>query len=84
MIGCPVAWKCFVACLFFELSQHPTCPQVMHMRRWTHVSPVFRQSSQPFEPGFTSWIWSRCVHGTVSFFFLLSLEKKVLPAGREW
>jgi acetyl-CoA C-acetyltransferase len=32
MIGCPVPWKCFVACLPGELSQQPTCPQVRHRR----------------------------------------------------
>ena len=52
-MGCLVAWKCFVACLFFELSQHPTCPQIRHMRRCTQVSPIFRHSSQPFALGFT-------------------------------
>lgn len=39
MIGCPVAWKCFNACWFFALSQHPTWPQVMHTRNAGHVSP---------------------------------------------
>ena len=33
MIGCPVAWWCFVACLLGESSQQPTSPQVMHSRR---------------------------------------------------
>ena len=65
MMGCSVAWKCFVACLFFESSQHPTWPHVMHMRRWTHVSPVSRHSLHPRVPGWTSLTRSRCVHGTV-------------------
>src|ERR1700757_2122280 len=47
MIGCCVARKCFVACLFFESSQQPTCPQVRQRRRCTHVSPAARHSSQP-------------------------------------
>src|SRR5689334_15480269 len=55
MIGWLVAWKCLVACLFLELSQQPTWPQVSHRRRWTQVSPIFRQSSQPFPLGVTSW-----------------------------
>src|SRR5437879_12536303 len=46
MIGCLVLWKCFVACLFFEESQHPTCPHSMHSRRCTQVSPIFTQSWQ--------------------------------------
>src|SRR6266567_5877735 len=62
MIGCLVVWKCLVACLFFESSQHPTCPQVRQRRRCTQVSPVFKQSSQPFALGVTCRIWSRWVH----------------------
>src|SRR5216683_7072664 len=61
-MGWPVPWKCRVACLFFEESQQPTCPQIRHSRRWTHVSPIFKQSSQPLALGVTCWIWSRCVH----------------------
>src|SRR3712207_7399180 len=41
------AWKCPVACLFFECSQQPTCPQISQRRRCTQVSPIFRQSSHP-------------------------------------
>jgi hypothetical protein len=33
--------------LFFDESQQRTPPHVMHVRRCTHVSPIFRQSSQP-------------------------------------
>src|SRR6185295_10976867 len=61
-MGCFWAWKCLVACLFFDESQQPTCPQVRHKRRWTQVSPIFRHSSQPFVFGDTSWIWSRWLH----------------------
>src|SRR5207245_6000551 len=46
-IGCRVPRKCFVACLLFESSQHPTWPHVRHSRRCTHVSPMARHSSQP-------------------------------------
>ena len=45
--GWRVAWKCLVACLFFELSQHPTCPHPRHRRRCTQVSPIARHSSHP-------------------------------------
>ncbi len=54
MIGCFVALKCFVACVFFDESQQPTCPQLRHMRSFTHGSPVLRHSSQPFVLGLTS------------------------------
>ena len=47
MIGWCVERKCFVACLFFESSQHPTWPQVRQRRRCTQVSPMARHSSQP-------------------------------------
>src|SRR5689334_20748550 len=64
-MGCRVAWKCFVACLFFDESQHPTCPHSRHIRRCTHRSPIWRHSSHPFVLGFTLWIWSRCVHAGI-------------------
>src|SRR5450756_3074616 len=66
MIGCPERLKCAVACLFFELSQQPTWPQVMHRRRWTHESPTRRQSSQPAAPAVTSRIWSRWLHPLIA------------------
>src|SRR6266516_5712718 len=62
MIGWFVAWKCLVACLFLEESQQPTCPHSRQRRKCTHVSPVFKQSSQPFALGVPRRIWSRCVH----------------------
>src|SRR4029450_2487829 len=62
MIGCPVSWKCFSACLFFELSQHPTCPHVAHMRRCTHVSPLALHSVHPVSAGATFFSWLRCLH----------------------
>src|SRR5471030_131273 len=57
--GCFTAWKCLVACLFLEESQHPTYPHVRQSRRWTQVSPVLRQSSQPFLFVCLILIWSR-------------------------
>src|SRR6266566_5940924 len=62
MIGWLVAWKCLVACLFFESSQQPTCPHSRQRRRWTQVSPILKQSSQPLALGVTCRMWSRCVH----------------------
>src|SRR6266568_3100161 len=41
MSGWLVAWKCLVACLFFEESQQPTCPHVRQRRRCTQLSPIF-------------------------------------------
>src|SRR4030081_768910 len=65
MMGWPVARKCFVACLFFDESQHPTWPQTSHSRRCTQVSPIFRHSSHPFECGRGFRISSRCVQTCV-------------------
>ena len=39
-------WKCLVACVFLDESQHPTCPQIRHIRKWTQVSPILTHSSQ--------------------------------------
>src|SRR5882724_11541222 len=61
MMGCFVAWKCLVACLFFELSQQPTWPHYLQSRRCTQVSPIFRHSSQPWTFALTLRIWSVCV-----------------------
>src|SRR2546421_4114533 len=74
-MGWPVAWKCRVACLFFEESQQPTCPQIRHSRRCTQVSPIFRQSSQPFALGVTSRIWSRCVQVCINVPLSLSIVR---------
>src|SRR5580704_611870 len=62
MIGCCVAWKCLVACLFGESSQQPTCPHVRQMRKCTHGLPVFRHSSQPRALGCTFLMVSRWEH----------------------
>src|SRR5262249_31714158 len=74
MIGCLVAWKCLVACLFFDESQQPTWPHERHMRRCTHESPVLRHSSQPRVCGLTSWIWSWCVQVFIDWFLLRRSE----------
>src|SRR5258708_8996039 len=58
MTGWPLAWKCFVACLFLDESQQPTCPHVRQSRRCTQRSPVARHSSQPSELGVTGRICS--------------------------
>jgi hypothetical protein len=65
-MGWWVLRKCFVACLFLEESQQPTCPQVRQRRRWTHSSPVFRQSSQPRALGVTSRISLKCVQVAIA------------------
>src|SRR6266851_7068667 len=62
MTGWLEAWKCFVACLFFEESQQPTCPHSRHIRRCTHESPVFTQSSQASLLVPVNLIWLRCWH----------------------
>src|SRR5260370_21913388 len=53
MTGCPVAWKCFVACLLGESSQQPTWPQLRQIRRCSHSLPLLRHSSQPSALGVT-------------------------------
>src|ERR1700722_3703552 len=53
MTGCPVAWKCLVACLLGESSQQPTWPQLRQIRRCSHSLPLFRHSSQPSALGVT-------------------------------
>src|SRR5438270_8151113 len=59
-MGWPVAWKCFVACLFLEESQQPTWPHVRQSRRCTQSSPIARHSSQPSVLGETGRICFRC------------------------
>src|SRR3954451_7151326 len=47
MIGWPL-WRWWaVAWRFGEESQQPMCPQLAHIRRWTQLPPIRRQSSQP-------------------------------------
>src|SRR5207302_3468176 len=68
MIGCFAARKCLVACLFLDSSQQPTCPQVRHRRRCTHVSPILRHSSQPLLRGrlvLTRSRWLHCISADV-------------------
>src|SRR4029450_8417190 len=64
MIGCPVAWKCLVACRLGELSQQPTRPHSTHSRSSTHVPPLARQSWQPGWLTLEIRIWSRWVHSS--------------------
>src|SRR5258708_14317684 len=80
MIGWSVAWKCFVACLLLLESQQPTCPQMRQIRRCTHVSPVFRQSSQPCALGVTSLIWSRCVQAIAIVLLLRQSTDRSYPS----
>lgn len=44
---------CLLACLFLESSQHLTCPQVRHSRRWIQVSPIARHFWHPSPLGMT-------------------------------
>ena len=66
MIGCPVAWKCLVACRLGELSQQPTQatapPRTAAAR--TQVPPVARQSWQPGWFALSMRIWSRWVQSS--------------------
>src|SRR6266508_3049699 len=61
-MGCPSVCACRRACRFGEESQQPTCPQVRHSRRCTHLDPERRHSSQPSGVrGTTGWTsLSRC------------------------
>src|SRR5215472_5468925 len=77
MIGCPVAWKCFVACRLGELSQQPTCPQVRQSRRCTQGDPILRHSSHPRALGVTARMPSRCVQ--VSAIFLIPVGTPASP-----
>src|SRR5262245_57026642 len=45
MTGCPVSWKCRVACLPTDESQQPTWPQIRHSRSSTQRVPSRRHSS---------------------------------------
>jgi hypothetical protein len=47
MIGCADSCACALACRFGDESQQRMVPQVMHMRRCSQPSPVFKHSSQP-------------------------------------
>jgi hypothetical protein len=59
MIACLDLRKCLRAWRFFESSQHPTCPHVLHKRRCTQVSPIARHSWQPFPLGLTAFTMLR-------------------------
>src|SRR6202007_2131056 len=84
MIGCWVAWKCFVACLFFEESQQPTWPHVRQRRRCTQSSPNARHSSQPSVLGETGRICLRCgqVFRAMAVLLLVEVTSRSRPNGR--
>src|SRR5687768_10883206 len=63
MMGWPVALKCPVACLFFELSQQPTLPQAMHIRRCTQSSPLAWHLAHTLVAGSTTLISPSCAQG---------------------
>src|ERR1700754_2644077 len=75
MMGCPVAWKCLVACLLGESSQQPTWPQLRQMRRCSHTLPLCRHSSQPSALGVTSRMPAMWVQPFAIFF--LQLERRL-------
>src|SRR5215471_9630156 len=77
-MGCLVEWKCLVACLFFDESQHPTWPHVIHSRKCTQRSPLFRHSSQPAECGVTTRISFVCVHPSIM------LTSAKMPQKERW
>src|SRR5947209_3448053 len=62
MMWCFEACACFEACRFGDSSQQPTCPQVMHSRRWFHQAPSLMQSSQPSALGVTGSASLKCSH----------------------
>src|SRR5258708_40219487 len=74
MTGWPLAWKCFVACLFLEESQQPTWPHVRQSRRCTQRSPAARHSSQPLELGVTGRICATCGQALRGMAVLLPAE----------
>src|SRR4051812_21668853 len=62
MTGCDVAFACFVACRFGELSQQWVPPHSWHVRRCTHWPPIFTHSSHTcFFACFTALTLSMCV-----------------------
>src|SRR5438067_678694 len=85
MTGWPLAWKCFVACLFLEESQQPTWPQVKQRRRCTHRSPVARHSSQPSELGVTGRICLTCgqVGWAIAVLLLAEVVARFRAAGKD-
>src|SRR5580658_10564283 len=60
--GYPIRWKCFLACLFLDESQQPTCPQERHIRKWSQLSPTLMQSSQTCSSVLVILISVKCVH----------------------
>src|SRR5262249_2753810 len=84
MTGWPVAWKCFVACLFLDESQQPMWPHVRQSRRCTHRSPVARHCSQPCDWGVTGRICSTCgqVCGVIAVLLLVEAVSRFCACGR--
>lgn len=76
MTGCFVSLKCFVACKPGDESQHPTWPHTRHMRRATHLEPVFSHSSHPLVLGSTSFAVAKCSQLAISF----SIDCSVIKA----
>ena len=66
-IGWLVGGSASVACLLGELSQQPTWPHVMQIRRCTQAAPIRRQSSQPWALGCTPRFRSRGRRPPVAF-----------------
>ena len=65
-MGCPVARKWAVACLFGLRSQQPERPQVRHWRRWIHVSPFSTHEAQTSIGGSTRRSASKCSQNGVT------------------
>src|ERR1700738_4844579 len=81
MMGCPVAWKCRVACLLGEPSQQPTWPQLRQIRKCSHTLPIFRHSSQPSALGVTSRMPAMCTQPfATAGSYLLGVEEHDIGA----
>src|SRR5439155_20488713 len=84
MIGWCPELKCAVACRLGELSQQPTWPHDMHIRRCTHWPPMRRQSSQPSLLGRTSAIWSRWLQDwLIACSFSCEVTRRQLVGGND-
>src|SRR6202163_613779 len=85
MTGCPVAWKCLVACLLGESSQQPTWPQLRQIRKCSHSLPLFRHSPQPSALGVTLRMPAMCVQpfATAGSYVLGVEEHDIGATGRK-
>src|SRR5206468_2977851 len=72
----------FVAWRLGESSQQPTCPQTRHRRRWTHLAPMARHSSQPVGVfGSLACRSSKCLHSLSAMSLrLVSLPGDAVPS----